>query len=151
MTKTVFITLLSLVISLTACQNNGDIGDYFGTWAVSEMTVDGTPAPDFTPDITFFSFQNNIVFVERLVDTYDDLERYAGTWVDTGDVLRLNFTHSDDAHQPGQGVYHAPDWLYFPENSVIDLKFLEKKSRSMTLQYTTDEGATIVYTLKKTW
>lgn len=138
-------------MTLVACQNNGDIGDFYGTWSVSELTVDGEPDSEFAQDSTFFNFQNNIISVERLLDEYGDLERYVGTWSEVGNSLLLDFTHYDNDHAPGQGIYHAPEWLYLPENSIAELEFIERKSRSMTLRYITDEGKEIVYALKKTW
>ncbi|MGM9862317.1 MAG: hypothetical protein ACI30W_06945, partial [Muribaculaceae bacterium] len=127
---------------------------YFGTWAINSMTVNGEEYTEtFVADMSFFSFQTDVVFVERTLNDLGDVDHRYATWqeLDDGHTLRLDFTHSDDAHQAGTDYYKAPEWLLMPANTIIDLKIIEQSGRRMTLQYDADNGDVIVYTLHKTW
>ena len=103
--------------------------------------------------MSFFSFQTDVLFIERRLNDLGDVDHRYGTWEerDGGRTLRLNFTHSDDAHPAGTDYYKAPEWLLLPANKLIDLKIIEQSGRRMTLQYDADNGDVIVYTLHKTW
>ncbi len=52
----------ALILSLlSSCRmNNGDIGDFFGTWYMESMTVDGEPNPELPHERLFWSFQLTI-------------------------------------------------------------------------------------------
>lgn len=133
-----------------ACtHNNGDIGPIFGTWVLDEMTVDGTPA-DLGDDDTFMQFQGHIVLV-KLIDPRHSLLRYcAGTWTREDDVLALDYTNHDDKNPPGTGYYEAPEWLHLKTNAINRLNILSLDNGHLCLRYTADNGATIVYNLRKT-
>lgn len=147
--------IIAIVMGMmTACQNDAQIGLYYGTWAISTMTVNGEEYSDtFEPERSYFSFQTDVVFVERTLNDLGDVDHRYGTWEerDGGRTLRLDFTHSDDAHAPGTDYYKAPEWLLLPANKLIDLKIIEQSGRRMTLQYDADNGDVIIYTLHKTW
>ena len=59
-------------------------------------------------------------------------------------------TREGDA-EGGLPPYAAPEVLMFPPNSVVALRFAERSSRQMRLEWTNDAGRRIVYELKKTW
>ena len=147
--------IIAIVMAITSgCQNDAQIGLYYGTWAINSMTVNGEEyTATFVPDMSFFSFQTDVLFIERRLNDLGDVDHRYGTWEerDGGRTLRLNFTHSDDAHPAGTDYYKAPEWLLMPTNTMIDLKIIEQSGRRMTLQYDADNGDVIVYTLHKTW
>lgn len=68
-----------------------------------------------------------------------------------GGLLYLDFTHSEGDAEGGLPPYAAPEVLMFPPNSVVALRFAERSSRQMRLEWTNDAGRRIVYELKKTW
>ncbi len=143
-----------LILAVSACKNEGDIGALFGTWSLTGMTVNGQEPTDFETNRTTWSFQNDIV---RIV--YDlgpsDYDDRLGSWVKTESnghkYLDFNFTHSEDGVAPGAGAYCAPQWLGWPTNRIIRLEYVKDSSREMVLTWMSDEGDTYVYTLKKTW
>ena len=58
-----YILILFAVLLATGCtHNNGDIGHLFGTWKVTEATINDRPY-DFDGNTLFFAFQNNVVGV----------------------------------------------------------------------------------------
>lgn len=148
--KKVLILMLVAVAFCSCRMNNGDIGDFFGSWLLNSMTVDGSEAEDFDRESTFWEFQNNIIQISQVSDKFDKTERW-GTWVEDGDRLLLNFTHSETDIAPGTGKYRAPEWLYFPENEIISLTFVERKAKRMTLSWQDQSGRKIVYSLRKIW
>lgn len=149
-----WLVLMMALLGTVSCQNNGHIGNLFGTWALREMSVNGAAAADFDPETTTWNFQNDIIRI-CLDLGHNSAERRTGTWerkTENGkSYLLLNYTHHEGATEPGTGQYRAPEWLGFPENEVIELRFVEDKSRSMVLTWTDAEGNVYTYTLKKTW
>lgn len=149
MKKIIFILLIA--VTMGSCRvNNGDIGDFFGSWLLYSMTVDGNEAPGFNPEETFWEFQNNIIEISRVDERFDKSGRW-GTWSETDSDLLLDFTHSDDKYAPGTDIYQAPEWLYMPANEVIVLHFTERKATRMKLGWTDREGRLISYALRKLW
>lgn len=146
-----FFCVLFLLPILSGCRmNNGDIGDFFGTWYVASMTVDGEPDPALDPDRLFWSFQNNLICITITYDHHDSVDHW-GSWQEKDDMLYLDFTHHEADTPGGQPPYVAPDILRFPVNSVVALHETKRTSRSMILDWTDDSGHRIVYELKKTW
>lgn len=136
---------------ITACRmNNGDIGSKFGTWALTDMLIDGETPEDFEPGQTLWSFQNNIIDVQRDMGYYEPFSRY-GSWEESNGHLYLNFTHSDSTTLPGQGRYEAPTWIGFTANEIIDLTYIENTSRHMKLTWIDPEGKVYCYILDKTY
>ena len=142
------------MLSLCACKNEGNIGPLFGTWALTDITVNGEKPADFIKGQTTWSFQNNIV---RIVFDLGPSEYDArvGSWEKTASeghkYLEFNFTHSQDGVEPGTGPYLAPEWLGWPTNRIIRLEYVKDSSREMVLTWMSDGGDSFTYTLKKTW
>lgn len=149
MRKLIFTLFVTVV--LCGCRvNNGDIGDFFGSWLLESMTVDGVEAEDFDSESTFWEFQNNIIKITRVTPQLNSDGRW-GTWVDNGSQLFLDFTHYEDGVAPGTGSYQAPEWLDMPQNEIIALTFDKRASRRMILWRTDALGRRIAYSLRKIW
>ena len=149
------ITLFSiLLLSLCACQNDGHIGSLYGTWSLTQMTVNGEQPSDFVKDKTTWSFQSDIV---RIVydlgpSDYDDrLSTWVQTTTDGHKYLDFKYTYGENDVEPGMGAYRAPEWLGWPTNRTIRLEYIKDSSREMVLTWMSDAGDNYVYTLKKTW
>lgn len=146
----ILMPLVMLCLTPACRMNNGDIGSKFGTWALTTMVVDGQIPDDFVSGQTLWSFQNNIIDVQRDVGYNEPLSRY-GSWEDRNGHLYLNFTHSDSSTEPGQGRYEAPTWIGFTTNEIIDLTYIENKPRHMMLTWVNPEGKVYCYILDKTY
>ena len=84
---------------LSACtHNDGDIGDLYGRWQLTEMRVADSIA---TPNDLFFSFQSSVIFVS--VCNYDLHEAidYAGNFIHSGDSLCIGMVPRDSV---GEGL-----------------------------------------------
>lgn len=140
-----------VAVAFCGCRmNNGDIGDFFGSWLLYSMTIDGQEAEGFDTESTYWEFQNNIIEISRVDSHYQKWGRW-GTWVDDGDRLLLDYTHGDEDYAPGTDIYQAPEWLYFPSNQIIVLNFVERQSKRMVLSMQDDKDRRIVYSLRKIW
>lgn len=143
--------MIFAVLCLGACQmNDGGIGDYFGSWLLHSMTVDGTEDPEFDPETTFWEFQNNIIEISQVSRLYEKTGRW-GTWSEEDGKLLLDFTHHENGIEPGSAHYQAPEWLHFTPNEILSLDFVSRSSKNMTLSWSDPEGRKIVYSLRKIW
>ena len=153
MKKTIHILLATLLFVIAGCRtNNGDIGIYYGTWALDKITINGVEATSWCDDGTWttWSFQNNIVSIERLNDLQDNYTTW-GTWTDSNGTLALDFRHYDDSTPAGTGAYAAPTWIYFDTNTVTSLTIDSQSSKAMTLSTTDSSGRKLTYYLRKTY
>lgn len=132
--------------------NNGDIGLWYGVWALESVKVNGTPDTSFDNDgsWTNFQFQNNIVCISRNTALHEKTECW-GTWRQQDDRLLLDFGHHDGANPPGTGIYAAPGWIFMTSGTVNSLQIIQAAGKSMTLAMTAADGRQIEYRLKKTY
>ena len=96
-----FIAGIIACLTLSGCmQHNGDIGDWFGTWKLESITIDGTESADYQ-DTIFFQFQTDKVRIVAI-----DLELPAtrtecfGMWTETDKTLTIDLSHTS-ANNPG--------------------------------------------------
>jgi hypothetical protein len=150
-----YIITLAVALLATACtENNGDIGDFFGTWRVESYTADGVVQQGndmYKVNATTFSFQSQVVMVNVVLDEYGTNHTWYGSWSESGDVLTLNFTHSDNEIEQGTSSYAAPVWLGMTSDSPMNLSITNRDSRSMTLSWTDGHGIEKIYKISKTW
>lgn len=143
------ILLVALVgMALSACtHNDGNIGVYFGTWKVEEITIDGVADIDYRDNL-FFQFQSG-VFCMRRVDEHHIAAVSWGTWEEVSDnVLRLSFVYSDDNNPEGSEKYSPLPESHLPKG-VSDLDILQLTGSAMKLQYLAEDEIEYVYNLKK--
>lgn len=158
MNKYLIKSLISLMAAVCCLccgctRNNGDIGPKFGTWKLTSMTIDGEPAPEYQGNI-FWGFQSGSLSFTTVTYTNgipSDVNTpghlvFAG-WSEADGYLVINTAFSDD-----QGTYRytPPAVLLLPEqNPAIRLKILSEDSRRMELEYITDAGNRMTYSLRK--
>lgn len=142
-----YTAIIAVVTLLTGCKtNNGDIGIWYGSWALDRMTVDGTDVPVVDEDgWTNFAFQNNVVLITRTTEPGEVTECF-GTWAEEDGEMVFDYNHTDD-YDPS--VYTAPAWLYFTNHAVTRCKILSSNKKNVTLQQVTADGRTITYYLRK--
>lgn len=153
--KTIKILIITVLLTLTesgCVTNNGDIGDYYGTWALDEITVDGTRNDSWNADGTWtnWSFQNNIICIARFNDLGDKTEAW-GTWSEQDGKLLLDYTHRENGTEYQPYPYVAPRWIFFRPDAVNVMKIDSRNGRKMVLSATGEDGATITYSLRKTY
>lgn len=151
--KYIRMLLLTAVLLLAAatggCDNNGDIGHWYGSWRLEEITVDGRPYTSWQSDDTWttFAFQNNIVQVQRTNELRDELDIAWGTWTETNGTITMAFTHRDDTDN--QYIYRAPAWIGFePGETTFTIAGPDK---ALILTTTHSDGSQWVYRLSKAY
>lgn len=144
-----YILLPALLLIATGCtHNDGDIGQWFGTWQLEEVAVDGTPEPGYSHDI-FWQFQSTVFCMRKVTGHHDAYPRW-GTWEDTGgETLRLDFTHSDDKNPVGGTIYTPFPETHIMPDAVTSLKIVKMSRTRAHLEYSADDGKTYSYSLKK--
>ena len=82
-----------MLLALSSCtRNHGDIGPWFGTWHVEQITADGVPQ-NVEGDY-FFQFQSKVFRVSRVYGHETLVESY-GTWEENGDKMAISFPDPD--------------------------------------------------------
>ena len=124
------------MILLSACtRNHGDIGIWFGTWHVEQITAGGTPV-DVEGDY-FFQFQNKVFRVSQVYG-HEQLVESFGSWEENDDKMTVFF--------PDATVYY----IVMPGlEGHNDFTVTTTSSREVTFTKTDANGTTFAYHLKK--
>ena len=136
MKKTLFIISILSVLVLASCtRNHGDIGIWFGTWHVEQITAGGTPV-NVEGDY-FFQFQSHVFKVTQVSGHEQTVESY-GTWTEDEDAMTITF--------PDPAVYY----IVMPGlEATNDFRVTTTSSREVTLTKSDATGTSYAYRLKK--
>lgn len=127
---------LAMLLTLGACtRNHGDIGIWFGTWHVEQITAAGTPV-NVEGDY-FFQFQNKVFRVSRVYG-HEQVEESYGTWDEDGDKMTINF--------PDESVFYIEMPGLETHNGFT---VVTDSSKKVTFTKTGAEGVVYTYYLKK--
>ena len=142
MKKYLAITLLALVLCLGGCtQPDGRIGDWFGSWHLEDILIDGEPDTDYEGDI-MFSFQGkifNCAYMEKA-------EQY-GSWSYAGEVLTLVLGYEE----PWDIYFNPfPKAMHFPADvEQIEITVTHINGNTMQWQYIDQNGRLLTYNFRK--
>lgn len=141
------LALLLALLPVSCTQNDGHIGDWFGTWRLEEILVDGQPDADYAHNL-IWKFQSDIVSIVEVNDAEHLATSTWGTWSEeNGEILRLNFTYSDNDNTNDSSTYSPPAQLHLPAG-ISNLEIIDLSSGKISLRYVASE-ATYTYILKK--
>ena len=143
-----FIAAMTLLQGCT--HNNGDIGRWFGTWAVEQILVDGEPSAEYHGNMVW-KFQDS-VFSMLLINPnsaiHDRNQRW-GSWEESDNAIIISFTHSDDSNDPGEGIYAPFDVSLLNRGGVSVLNITEINGNHVTLLFTDKDGRNVTYQITK--
>lgn len=125
-----------MLLTLGSCtRNHGDIGIWFGTWHVEQITAAGTPV-NVVGDY-FFQFQNKVFRVSQVYG-HEQLVESFGTWDEDGDKMTISFPDETVFYieMPGLEAYNG-------------FTVITDSSKNVTLTKTDAEGVVYAYHLKK--
>lgn len=127
-----------VAITVTSCENNGDIGDLYATWNLERVTIDGVDDQDYNGDVSW-SFQSNLLWMIAVLD-HEQTESCYASWElqDDGKVMTLDLS---------RGYLSALASL--PWGSTVSLEVVTHTSDTLTLKYVNNSNQTLVYYLKK--
>ena len=131
------ITIICVILLIlgSCTRNHGDIGIWFGTWHVEQITADGTPV-NVEGDY-FFQFQSKVFRVSKVYG-HDQLVESFGTWEENDDKMTITF--------PDPTVYYI-DMIGLEKHN--DFSITTTSSREITFTKTDAAGTTFAYHLKK--
>ena len=134
----IYIISLFILLTLGSCtRNHGDIGIWFGTWHVEQITADGTPV-NVEGDY-FFQFQSKVFRVSQVYGHEQMVASY-GTWEesDGGSKMTVSF--------PDPTVYY----IVMPGlEDYNDFTITSKSSREVTFTKSDKTGTAYAYHLVK--
>lgn len=135
--------ILSFLCLCGCMQHNGYIGDWFGTWHLETITVDGTEDTNYKSNF-FFQFQSDKIRLCSVDPTYPEMwNECFGTWEASDKVLELNLTYT------GVGPYWTPwEGTYLSHDNINVLQIEKFTSSRLILKHQFDDK-TVVYNLKK--
>ncbi len=149
MKKLYIIFSLFILLIFSGCtQYNGHIGPIFGSWSLMEISENGNPLE--LQDETVFSFQNEVVRVDKVSSNPSGRSTKYGNFQLTDNELSLSFLQGLLPDGEGAG-YLMPSWLYFPTN-MMPLRFdVKKLTGSKMILVLHDGSRDLTYTFEKTW
>lgn len=131
--------LLAAMLMVASCTtNNGDIGPWFGTWRVTEITTDGVADADYRGNM-FFKFQSTVFEMLLVYDDHGTENRF-GVWNDDGKGT-LTVSFPDANHEP------LPQSHMRAEQNV--LTFNGVQSSGFVLRLGSPDGHVYTYRLVK--
>ena len=136
MKKTLFIiSILSMLLTASCTRNHGDIGPWFGTWHVEQITAAGTPV-NVEGDY-FFQFQNKVFRVSQVYG-HEQLVESFGTWSEDGNTMTVDFLDPTVFYidMPGLEAHNA-------------FTVTTASSADVTFTKTATDGTTYTYRLHK--
>lgn len=130
------LSLVALLLTASCTRNHGDIGPWFGTWNVAQITAGGTPRTvvgDY-----FFQFQSKVFRVSKVYG-HEQLVESFGTWEETdGGKMTISF--------PDPTVYYIDMPGLEAHN---DFTVTTTSSSDVTFTKTAADGTIYTYHLKK--
>lgn len=147
-----FFILLAVLMStiISGCtHNNGDIGEWFGTWKVTEITIDGVTDTTYTGNM-FWLFQASVICMRTMDDNHGYTDHW-GSWKELPDAhLEFNFTHHDNDNEPGSWKYRPAPASRLPVAvSILNISSLSRSSATLSYTTSTTPPSTITYHLRK--
>lgn len=139
----------ALALLISSCwTNHGDIGYFYGQWALTSMTINSEDA-DIDVRNYFWKFENNIIEIQKTFEMHDYIT-VLGTWEEKDDVLWLNFTH-EEGIEGGQFLdrYNPPPELGIPGREISPLDIEKLTGKDMVLRFTDASGRVYRYTFRK--
>lgn len=146
---------LLLSVAMAGCtKNNGDIGYYFGEWALESLSVDGVkvtlygedaadPSPEFgSPILYTLAFQGEVARI-TVIYQHHDIAGIFGSWQDLGDKIVLNFSHHDDLND--EIGYKAPDVFGFPSDRIVVMTVKSIGKGRLHLEQSPESGEVYEY------
>lgn len=119
---------VGLLLSLSSCQNDGDIGDLYGQWQLTDITTADTLV---SPRDLYIAFQSQVFFAYITGTDAHYSGKLKGTWQQQNDSLYLSFYSTEE--QIETDTWYIQHHFCFDGNPK-DLRFgLRLSSSSMVL------------------
>lgn len=141
-----FLLFFSLIPLTQSCmQWNGDIGEWFGSWHLESLLINGEKDEDYKGNI-MISFQGKIFDF-----AYMEAAEIYGSWSYAGEVLTLIAGYNEGNGASLPHLFNPfPVALHFPADvEQIEITVTEMNGKTMQWQYIDQNGDLITYNFKK--
>lgn len=146
-----FLPLLILPL-LTGCtQPNGYIGNWFGSWYLETIFINGETDPDYGTKVSpatgtiMVSFQGKVFNM-----AYIDGREIYGIWDYAGMTLRLDASYETGSGAEVDYFTPFPVAMRFPKGeSIVEVTVTKIENKVMQWQYIDPEGDLITYNFRK--
>ena len=135
--------LFSALLFAGCTENNGDIGNWFGMWQVTEIKINGIMDEDYVGN-TVLKFQNDVMENMTQYDHHDTMNCFV-KWRESGDRLIFEIPETTDE----TALYGYVPELLLSWLPIIEMKVVNLTGKTAELSYTGESGVTITYYLKK--
>lgn len=140
------LTILATLTFVSCTHNDGDIGIWFGTWQVENITCDDGTQPSIKLDGTlFFQFQSDIATIRQVTTMHDELVDY-GSWTESDDKLDITFP---DANVAYFHVLPTATDIHFATDSHYPFTIVQKSNKLVTLSIDDAANKQWTFTLRK--
>lgn len=140
------LAIAALLFAGSCTHNNGDIGPWFGSWHLTEITINGTPDSEYQDNI-FWNFQNDVVCMLVRSD-YHGNKFHWGTWSEESGKLILDYNHPPKPDTSDPAIYAPPVQVHMPAE-IITLKIDRFDSGKLQCTYHAPDGTVYGYYLTK--
>lgn len=137
--------IISLLLFSQCTQPGGYIGDWFGSWHLESIEINGETDEDYKGNL-MVSFQGKIFDFGYL----DSVEIY-GTWSYAGEILTLIAGYDAGTGSNMNHLFNPfPTSMHFPaEVDQIEITVTHIGSKTMQWQYIDQNGQLITYNFRK--
>ena len=147
------IILLCAILSLSGCTHlDGDIGDWFGSWLLEEMLIDGEIDQNYANNKEIDYRQVMVSFQGKIFNmAYLGNREIYGSWSYAGDILTLIATyHAGNGYEAPEDFNPFPTVMHFPPNlEELEITVTSIDRRTMQWQFIDPQGQFITYNFQK--
>lgn len=93
----IFIYMGVFFCLLTSCQENGDISQLYGQWALKTSVINGE---NMEHDNLYFSFQGQVVWAKSVSTVNHTFNDVFGSFSHVGDSIVMNFVQKSELTTP---------------------------------------------------
>lgn len=141
----IFCLLIGVAIIGACTQPDGRIGDWFGSWHLEEMLIDGVEDPDYNGDI-MVDFQGSIFHF-----AYIEKGEIYGKWSYAGEILTLIGGYNNGGELERPDLFNPfPTAMYFPADvTQLEITVNYINNKTMQWQYIDQNDRLITYNFRK--
>ncbi|MBO4994449.1 MAG: lipocalin-like domain-containing protein [Muribaculaceae bacterium] len=137
---------LLLSAMLSGCtHNDGDIGPLFGTWRITEITVDGKRDTCYAGNVVW-KFQSGVLMIQLVADHHDVVD-YWNSWSVEDDVMTLSGNHHDSNVSTSYGF---PPQMHLDCNEPnVKFQIVDMDDKNIELCHHCIDSGSVAYKLHK--
>lgn len=150
MKKTLLFIIVGMMFGMASCtQPDGNIGDWFGSWYLEEMLIDGEIDSEYADNKTQNTMQVMVSFQGKIFNmAYINGNEIYGQWSYAGEVLTLIADYTEMEYPPKFDPF--PVVMHLPGDvEQVEITVTYINSKTMQWQFIDQNGSLITYNFRK--